>query len=109
MLTAIIINSDQCLTGSEDMTIQLWNFKTGEYNKTFESQTNSVKSLCVLPDRRHCLIASWNRPVKSLNLSDYSFSSRLPVFATTVHASRDGSKCITDSYVDRSAKVLGTG
>ena len=66
-----LLNDDRLVSGSDDKTFKVWNYKTGALLKTLTWHTGSVMSLAVLDETR-LLTGSDDASMILWNTSDWS-------------------------------------
>jgi len=61
-------DGETIVSGSYDMTIKIWNLKTGELKNTFTGHSKSVNSLAISPDREILVSGSYDKTIKIWHL-----------------------------------------
>lgn len=83
---AVITNTNQSLSASEDKTLRLWNLETGEILRVFEGHTAGVRGIAILREGQYALSTSVD---KTLRLWDLDTGETLRVFEGHTSGVRD--------------------
>ena len=65
---AISHDAKKLVSGSKDMTIQIWNLETGCKLNTLKGHANSVSSVAISNDSKKIVSRSWDKTIKVWNL-----------------------------------------
>ena len=69
-ITGVVITSDgkECISGSFDKTIRIWNLETGQCRRTLEGHTDTVSTLALMPGGKRCISGSRDGTARVWNL-----------------------------------------
>ena len=62
-----ILNTKLIASGSDDMTIKIWNYESGECISTLSGHTSDVNSLVYIPSKKLIVSGSSDKSIKIWN------------------------------------------
>ncbi len=104
------------VSGSDDRTVCLWNWKTGKWLYTFSGQAEAVLAVAISPDGKQITSASVDRTITSWQLDTKKFYHTLSYlnspyshngFVYSVVYSPDG-KIIASGSADKTIRIWGS-
>ncbi|MDX4026066.1 caspase family protein [Aliarcobacter skirrowii] len=108
-INSVAISSDNryIVSGSDDKTVRLWDFKSGKLLKTLNGHSNSVNSVTISSDNRYIVSGSSDKTVKLWDISSGNFLKTFSEHLSSVNSiaiSNDNRYIISGSW-DNTVKL----
>ena len=108
-INSVAISSDNryIVSGSDDKTVRLWDFKSGKLLKTLNGHSNSVNSVAISSDNRYIVSGSSDKTVKLWDVNSGNFLKTFSEHLSSVNsiAISSDSKYIVSGSWDKTVKL----